>query len=277
MLLVSLQILAIPSVIMRCKWKYLLCIFNIFGILNIGSNENGIFLSKLIIISNVIKVLLFLISKDFLTNLLYKFASSGFSEMSYSPFAELFMMILGDTAASFCNMVIILQLINSQKNFILIENMKVFKSQLISSNPRAADSFDRYERTCSRMIAILAVVSGSIMVLGFIGSMEFSLPSLLAYFLFCLPYFVNMAFVCFFFLLVQFLVYSQDALNSYAKAAMDKNFTIDALQGFEQIAKMQLVLFSIKNEFLSTLSLQIFLLIFHYVTETVSHVSLNLV
>lgn len=103
--------------------------------------------------------------------------------------------------------------------------------------------------------------------------MEYSLLSLVAYFLLALPYFVNMAFVCFFFLLVQFLVDSQDALNSYARAAMDITSALSALQCFEKIAKLQSVLFSLKNELLSTLSLQIFLLMFHYVTETVSHVS----
>lgn len=202
--------------------------------------------------------------------------NTTFNELTYSPFSVLYLSVFGNQAIFYCIITISLQLITCYQNVIFIDKMRLFRSRFLKVDAFIVSHFEAYERYCIKNVTIFLFFSAICFIIGFLASMQISFQSFLAYSIFLSPYYVSMAFICYFFIILQFLVFSQNALYYHSMEILKKMPAANIMMCFEDILALQSSLFSIRKKLLSTLGLQSFMIIFYYISDIVGQVIMSI-
>lgn len=239
--------------------------FNFSGILNAKIVENRLVVSKLQLVCNGLKLVGICVSRYILISILsehiqesLKRPLSSFSvailKISlYQPFYHGFITIL-------------LQLLSCQANINLINEMIDFKTELVKHSPKFSIFFNRFEQKCVRNVSILVLVVLLVNAFGYFVSIEASLYSFVLYQLQCYHYHINVAFICFVNVQINFLVYAQRALISHARKIIDQRTSQSEEAVLNDLIRWQTKIYLIKKRFISTLMLPLILALFYYIS-----------
>lgn len=250
------------------RMYWIIQIFNFYGILSITKEKNTVKVSKFHAVLNAIKILALIIFKDDINRLVEENVSMSYYEMSLTPFSEFYLSIFGNQAKICCILIMTLQLIMCRKNAKLINNIIKFTFKFVETSAKTEDHFDFYKRKCRRNIKILLIIFGGCSIYGYFTSMRLSLHSVPAYLFYSLYYFIITAFLCYFYVCQQFLIFSHESLNFYAIELL-KN---DSKANIENISVLKSLLFSIRTYFLSTTSRQALIFMFFSMIEVIEQV-----
>lgn len=262
---------------MSFKWHWIIHLFNLFGITNLKMDGKILAISKLHATLNILKICAFLKYKGELVDMVQQFVNSTFNELTYSPFSDLYLSIFGNQAVFYCIVTILLQLLTCYQNVILIDKMSSFRSEFLKVDVLIASHFEAYEQYCIKNVTIFLIFSAICFIIGFLASIQISFQSVLAYLIFLSPYYVSMAFVCYIFIILQFLIFSQNTLYYYATKILVKISAPNNKTCFDDILILQSSLFSIRKEFLSTLGFQTIIIVFYYISDIVGQVNCAIV
>lgn len=255
---------------MTFRWAYQLG--NFFGILSIRKNFDIFETSKFHLVLNGLKIYLLMISKHQIDAMFAMNISPRQFHHRPSLFANGFVSVHQNQLIVTATLILIFQFLSAQKNVSLINLLWRFRLTVLKVAPEVTTIFKLYELSCSKNFVIMIALSTICFFIAFLSTMRVSFAAFLGLLLYNIPYFVNMSCIWYFQLIIQFLTYSQRALNMYASGLKYKSSS-EAESMIKSLSKMQTSLFSIKQYFMSFLRLQIFVIMFYYISEIVFQVS----
>lgn len=198
--------------------------------------------------------------------------SDDISEMEFSPFSHEFTIFHVFQPYIHVALTVVLQIFSCWKNTELINDILKFRCKFILTFPSCKKLFENCETLCLRNVAIVWIVCLSFISLDIIIIMQHTLLGILAYIGFSLPFFINLSFLCYFYIIVQFVICSQKALYSCSTELNKESVEVAQTLTINSIAKLHAQLFEIKEKIASTLGLQITFLMFYYLCEIVFEV-----
>lgn len=192
-------------------------------------------------------------------------------EVTYSPFSTLIMYPFAFKQRTFAIILIFIQSVNSRKNVALINFLSKVQSSFVSKHPQTRNIFKAFEASYWKHFAVMWILIFAFLSLDILYLMKLTFFDILSYLLFNVSYLFSVAFLTYFYFYVQFINAAQKALNECVHN-LQRNLLDDRETFLEDIMKLQTLLYTFKKQFLSLLSLQIFLLLFNFTSEIVFEV-----
>lgn len=246
-------------------------IFNIMGILNLEKDGECFRKSNFHLIMNGLKICGLVLFKNQINEIFAMNIRPRQFHHRPSLFSNGFIIVHKNQLIVAANLTILLQLITAQKNVNLFNLLSRFRRNAMKLSPKCEIVFERYDKYCARNLAVVVIILSAGFVLAFFATMNRTFEAFMGLVLYQTPYFINVAFICYFNHIIQYIKYSQEALNMFAMSLHSEPLVEDKLMA-KNISTMYLSLFSIKQYFLSFLRLQIFNIIFYFISEIVFQV-----
>lgn len=252
-------------------------VFNFMGILSITKlNKREMKVSSVYAFLNGVKILGLIIFK---MKIFHQYNSNSLeiiSHLSYSRFFEQFIIFHTNIPYFYGIIILSLQLISSKKNSGLLTEVLNFRSKSVKLILNKTNAFYKFPKRSMVNLLILLFLTALCFIVDFFTTMQSTLKSGLAYIIYCSPYFVIIAFICYFYVLISFIVHSQNTFNFLIIDVIKKPNcpSYDIKNRIDDILKLHTSLHTIKEQVATTLKWQIVSVFFYFITEIVYQVKL---
>lgn len=249
--------------------KFYFQVSNFMGVLNARFKEEKFKLSAIQTAMNFMKIIILIFTRKFLYVNFNKKVSSVFLQFTYTQFFRQLTKIHRIMPMVHASIAIAIQLIWRRENIILLNQFINFRLKFCETFPRAKKSFKSFKKSCVSRLTLVIAISSLCFIVDYCSISSISLTSLLAYIGIIAPDLINMNFICYFFIIIQFIVYSHDAMiESLSEIGEQTN----AKRVIQNIAELQTSLFASKQYLLRVLSLQIINILIYFIVEIINQV-----
>lgn len=242
--------------------------FNLMGMLSVKRNNSDISLSKPYALQNILKIcVLICFANHNLRSLHKNFLPSASTELYHSQFTALIIFPHAFEQVALAAITIFLQLVKSKQNIDLINLCSSLQSIFVEKYPSTKPIFENSRSFYLKQFMVIWGLTTIFFTTDMIILMESTLMGVLSYLAFNFPNFINIAFLCYFYFFVQFMLACQKALNLCIATSVNNRKS-----RLQDVSSLQTLLFTFRQHFVSTLSWQIFLLIINYSSEVLFEV-----
>lgn len=245
---------------------------NIIGLLSVQNKGNELKLSSVQILLNFTKIVaLYLFRLEIVLFFVYNFNSSMY-ENHHSRFSGGFILWHALWPINQATTTMILQLIKAHSNAELLNTIRRFRNTTTKIFPSSKNIFYDQQKICFRNIQGLVIVTAVCFLLGFYATMVHNLLGLSAFLSYCLPYFINMSLISYFYVIIQFVVAAQRALILVA-SELSRSSNIDNVTwDVDSLSILQSSLRSIRKTLVEIFSMPITMISFHFTVEFLYYV-----
>lgn len=253
------------------KPKYIINFFNFFGILNVNLVNGLLTSSNLVATLNFFKVIVVLASYNASYNFMAGFFADGITDGNFSSFFVFFVEIVYKIPVFAFFIIMIRQLHVSKDLAKMINNMATIRDEIIEKFQPTQNIFDEFEKIAFRGVSMIVGVTSLYYISDYFSTYKISFASASIYLFFNVSYFSLVVYASFVFAVIQFFVFAEKALSVWI-LKLQNSTVIMKNEEIEDIMMIRSSLFSIKQMFVETSSLQIFIVIFCNITQTVAQV-----
>lgn len=257
---------------MVLRYSILLHFFNLMGILSGRISDSKLEVSYVQVVLNHLKNIALFAMRNQIMQFMRIHILPFVSEMKYSHFSNI-LRGSGSLQRFFqAALAVFLQQNAAHSHCNLINEMIDFRKHLERSCHRSKDLFEQFEVKCLRHFVIFSVVVLAAFLVGFFAFFPNTFVAFLAYTVSKLALFVSLMCVCYYYIIMQFLICCQDVLLLRALELKSSESYICFSQISDDLASWHSTLFSIKQKFMSITSLNVMQLIFSYISRIVMQV-----
>lgn len=247
------------------------------GILSAKRNGNRVKISFVLMVLNLIKATLLVVFKKKIFAYVDSYGVPSFGQVKFSPFSLKILRYHAVQPIYHAVVVILLQLLLSFRNVQLINQMLNLRYEFICKFSQAKKVYVDYESCCKKHFWFLTFITAVAFAQDFFLTRVMAFGALLSHTLFNIPYFVNMLFIYYNYVIILFIVFSQKALILYSLELRKQLSSRDMETIVNDIFCLRLSLYSIKEYYISTLIIPLLLEIFDFVSEAMFEVSLKFI
>lgn len=165
---------------------------------------------------------------------------------------------------------IILQQITARRNVDLINQMMIFREELIKTFPPTKKLFDKFKRKCLRNILVFTIIFTASMYAGFSVYMQQTLLGFVIFVIYFIPIYVIASSGCYVYGIIQFLICVQKSLILLAEELGNRFCDSDSVQDI--LMMWHSMLYSIKEHFSLKFCFFVLGLIFYWMNQFVYQV-----
>jgi hypothetical protein len=253
------------------KVRFILAIFNFFGVTYGSVDQGRLKLSARQVLFNLCKIFIVLLARY--ANVLISDDVQANYFKGFSQFFKVFIQTVGSIPPGVNSVILITQWSSRRNQVSMVNRMITLRNEMTRLNSLSENKFKKLEKSCWRDAKVMFLALFAMYGVDFLRTLPhasiISFADLVASLWFEM---INIFYVLYISMILQFFRFAQQAMNSYATSMKDCA-ALDKLARVENFKIMQSELCKIKRKFDRASSFSFFLLLFLYAAHIIYEVS----
>lgn len=251
-------------------------VFNFFGVTYVTKQEGLLIFSSRQSHFNLCKLLLCILVLKLIDVSEDEKAGMDFDPRSLSQFYQALIKAVTFIPPTLNGTILLAQWKSRRNNVGMLNRMAQLRCDLSELCQASTEGFEEFLQSCFKWSLAILALKLSLDVDIFFSFVTLTLPSLLYFFVYSCFEMINIVYAFYVFVVIQYFVFAQKALNSYAKTMKGKSDPVKNII-VENITVKQSEICSMRNSFIRSTSFSVFFLLLDYAAHIVYEVSGQLI